>query len=94
VLMPMGAVILVDFWLAGRLGFEPEAAARRGIAFNWAAAVAWLGTVAVCVVVALSGTLQIYFVGLPGWFLAAGLYITASRLLHGPRRAGIATAVN
>ncbi len=93
VLMPMGAVILVDFWLAGRLGFESEAAARRSLGFNWAAAIAWLGTVAACVAVAVSGTLQIYFVGLPGWFLAAGLYIAFSRLLHG-RRADIATAAN
>jgi len=91
VLMPMGAVILVDFWLAGRLGFEPEAAARRGLGFNWAAAIAWLGTVAACVAVAVSGTLQIYFVGLPGWFLAAGLYVAVSRALHG-RRAGAVTA--
>ena len=92
VLMPMGAVILVDFWLARRLDFEPEVAARRGIAFNGAAAIAWLGTVALCVGLAVNGTLQIYFVGLPGWFVAAALYVAASRLLHASRPAGAAAA--
>jgi purine-cytosine permease-like protein len=80
VLMPMGAVVLVDFWLSRRLGFEPEWAARSGTRFNWAAGVAWLATLALCLGLALSGTLQIYFVGLPGWFVAALLYVGLSRL--------------
>lgn len=80
VLMPMGAVVFVDFWLARRLGFEPEYAARTGSGFNWAAAVAWLATLALCLGLAVRGTLQIYFVGLPGWFVAALLYVGLSRL--------------
>ncbi|MGE5125862.1 MAG: purine-cytosine permease family protein [Betaproteobacteria bacterium] len=83
VLMPMGAVVFVDFWLGRKLGFEPAFAARSGIGFNWAAGVAWLATLALCLGLALSGTLQIYFVGLPGWFVAACLYVVLSRLLQG-----------
>jgi purine-cytosine permease-like protein len=91
VLMPMGAVVFVDFWFAGRLGFLAEAAERRGLGLNWAPAVAWVGTVAVCLALALTGTLQIYFVGLPGWFLAAILYVAMSRILHG-RQTGAVVA--
>jgi purine-cytosine permease-like protein len=80
VLMPMGAVIFVDFWLAERFGFRRFYAERSGVTINWAAAVAWLATLAVCLAVVNAGGLQIYFVGLPGWFAAALLYIVFSRL--------------
>jgi purine-cytosine permease-like protein len=90
VLMPMGAVVFVDFWLSRRLGFEPEFAARSGSRFNWAAALAWFVTLALCLGLALSGTLQIYFVGLPGWFVAAILYVALSRLRQA-RRAPVAS---
>ena len=81
VLMPMGAVVFVDFWLRRRLGFEPEYAERSGSASTGPRRVAWLATLAVCLgLAAAAGTLQIYFVGLPGWFVAALLYVGLSRL--------------
>jgi len=80
ILMPMGAVLFVDFWLARRLGFRANAAEALGLTVNWAAALAWVMTIAVCLAVVTQGGLQIYFVGLPGWFLAAGIYVAASRL--------------
>lgn len=79
VLMPMGAVIFVDFWLAGRFGFRSRYAEAAGISFNWAAGLAWVLTLAGCLAVVSMGGLQIYFVGLPGWFAAAILYIVLSR---------------
>jgi purine-cytosine permease-like protein len=80
VLMPMGAVLFVDFWLARRLGFRPNAAEAFGLRINWAAALAWVVTLAVCLAIVNVGGLQIYFVGLPGWFLAAAIYVVISRL--------------
>jgi len=44
----MGAVVFVDFWLAERLGFRRFYAERSGVSINWAAAVAWIATLAVC----------------------------------------------
>jgi purine-cytosine permease-like protein len=82
VLMPMGAVVFVDFWLSGRFGFRNNYAEVSGIAFNWAAALAWVLTLAGCLAVVNMGGMQIYFVGLPGWFAAATLYIVLSRLLQ------------
>ena len=80
VLMPMGAVIFVDFWLARRLGFRRYYAEASGVSVNWAAGLAWILTLAGSLAVVNMGGLQIYFVGLPGWFAAAVLYIVLSRL--------------
>jgi purine-cytosine permease-like protein len=82
VLMPMGAVVFVDFWLAGRFGFERNYAEKSGVTINWAAAVAWVATLAACLMVVNMGGMQIYFIGLPGWFAAALLYIVFSRLVQ------------
>jgi purine-cytosine permease-like protein len=80
VLMPMGAVVFVDFWLMRRLGLRESYAASSGDRFNWAAGLTWALTLAVCLWVVSAGGIQIYFVGLPGWFLAAVLYVVLSRL--------------
>ena len=53
-----------------------------GAAVNWAAAIAWAATLVLCLAVVNAGGLQIYFVGLPGWFVAAFLYIVMSRLVQ------------
>jgi purine-cytosine permease-like protein len=82
VLMPMGAVIFVDFWLAERLGFRRNYAEASGVTINWAAGLAWVLTLALCLTLVNMGGIQIYFVGLPGWFVAAGLYIVLSRLVQ------------
>jgi cytosine/uracil/thiamine/allantoin permease len=82
VLMPMGAVIFVDFWLAGKFGFERNYAEKSGVPINWAAAIAWVATLAACLAVVNMGGMQIYFIGLPGWFAAAALYIVMSRVLQ------------
>jgi purine-cytosine permease-like protein len=82
VLMPMGAVIFVDFWLATRFGFISRYAAVTGIGINWAAGLAWVLTLAGCLAVVGTGGLEIYFVGLPGWFAAAFVYVVLSRLLQ------------
>ena len=80
VLMPMGAVIFVDFWLARRLGFADRWAERSGSRFNWAAGLTWWLTVAACIGLVLVGHVQMFFVSLPGWFLAVVLYTVLSRL--------------
>ena len=84
ILMPMGAVIFVDFWLMDRLGLRSGYAAHRGLSFNWAAGAAWLVTLAACAGLMLYGGVEIFFVSLPGWFIAAAIYIVGSRLLQKP----------
>ncbi len=80
ILMPMGAVVFVDFWLLRKLGLKDNFAERSGTPFNWAAGIAWLATLAICLTLVKSGNpwFQIYFVSLPGWFIASALYIGVS----------------
>jgi purine-cytosine permease-like protein len=78
ILMPMGAVIFMDFWVLPRLRLSGNYAAEAGLAINPAAAVAWLATIAFCTALVLKGGMQIYFVSLPGWFMAALLYVVLS----------------
>jgi purine-cytosine permease-like protein len=81
-LMPMGAVVFCDYWLLRRFGLAPFWAESAGRDVNWAAALAWLGTLAICLWAVQAGLIGLYFASLPGWFLAAFLYIAASKLLQ------------
>lgn len=105
ILMPMGAVIFVDFWLIRKIGLQSSYAERSRRTFNWAAGLAWLVTLTICLLLVQLGwiidklvawgvftmsdrlqwvkdtfTVQIFFVSLPGWFVAAVLYIVLSFL--------------
>lgn len=77
-LMPMGAVILMDFWVLPRLGLQSYFAERSRSSFHWAAGLTWFIALAVCAGLVLWGGVQIYFVSLPGWFVAALLYVILS----------------
>lgn len=83
ILMPMGAVIFVDFWLIEWLGLRRNYAEATGASFNWAAGLAWFLTMAVCTALVQFGGVQIYFVSLPGWFVTAVLYAVLSRIYQG-----------
>ena len=82
VLMPMGAVVFVDFWLSRKVGILDNYAERSGTRLNWAAGLAWLLTLAVCLGLVRFAGVQIFFVSLPGWFIAAGLYIGLSKMVQ------------
>jgi hypothetical protein len=91
-LMPIGAIVFVDFWLMRRIGLEDRFAERTGIGFNWAAGAAWIGTVGACLAAINHwGGGTIFFISLPGWFLAAGLYIGLSAVLQRRWTAGSLT---
>jgi purine-cytosine permease-like protein len=80
ILMPMGAVVFVDFWLIPRLGLRSSYAELSGHSFNWAAGAAWVFTLALCLATVFTiGRWSLWFVSLPGWFVAAVLYIVLSK---------------
>lgn len=80
VLMPMGAVIFIDFWVLPRLGLRSWFAEVATVKISWAAAAAWLLSVGICSFLVLSGRAEIFFVSLPGWFITCVLYVIGSRL--------------
>jgi purine-cytosine permease-like protein len=91
-LMPMGAVIFVDFWLIRKFGLKSYYAELSGRTFNWAAGAAWgVALVAAYILVKYVG-LQIYFVSLPGWFVTAILYIVLSKFYQKKARPAAAKA--
>lgn len=79
-LMPMGAVIFIDFWLLRKFGLHSDYAEQSRVAFNWAAGLTWFLTLGTCYCLVRFAGVQIFFVSLPGWFVAAALYIVLSRL--------------
>jgi len=83
ILMPMGAVIFTDFYLMKRFGLQSYYAEKRGLLFNWAAGAAWILTLIVCVALVKFAGVQIFFVSLPGWFVAVLLYLVLSKAIQG-----------
>jgi purine-cytosine permease-like protein len=79
ILMPMGAVIFVDYWLIRRFGLKSSYAELSGRTFNWAAGLAWSVTLVTAFLLVKYAGVQIFFVSLPGWFVAAVLYIVLSK---------------
>ncbi len=80
-LMPMGAVIFVDFYLLRKFGLESEYAKKSRSYFNWAAGLTWFITLAACwAFVKYFGNDKIFFAGLPAWFFASVLYIVLSKI--------------
>ncbi len=77
-LMPMGAVIFADFWLLPKLGLRQDYAEWKQLLFSLPAALAWLLTLGACLLLNLVWDVEIFFLGLPGWFIATGLYVGLS----------------
>ncbi|WKN33535.1 hypothetical protein PZB74_09350 [Porifericola rhodea] len=82
VLMPMGAVIFIDYYILPKLKLKQNYAEHKGLGFYWAPAFTWFATLALCLILNMTLGIEIFFLGLPGWFLAASFYIVASRLMQ------------
>jgi hypothetical protein len=55
---------------------KSQYAASHAVGLSWPALVAWLGTL----VVAFALPYEIYFIALPGWFIAVILFIASSAI--------------
>jgi NCS1 family nucleobase:cation symporter-1 len=95
ILAPVGGLIVVDHFLADRVGIDRDPAEKSGTSFNMAVLVAWL----VPVVVGLSMTavspvnpwgfeVPPWYLPLPCTILCGVLYILLSKLAGGARRGG------
>ena len=79
-LMPMGAVIFIDFYVLKRFGLSDFYADKAGIKLNWAAAAAWIITLIIGLLMNTMMGIEVFFLGLPGWFIASAIYIIVSKL--------------
>jgi len=82
-LMPIGAVIVVEHWLFPRIGLRRYWTEKRGLTLNVPALVSWLTVLVICFPIEKFTNLRspmellgvhLFFRWLPGWFIAAGLY--------------------
>lgn len=82
VLMPMGAIIMMDVYVIPKMGLTSNYAEASGTSFSAAAAVAWILTLVISLLLNIYAGIEIFFLGLPGWFVAAALYLIVSKLVQ------------
>jgi purine-cytosine permease-like protein len=82
ILMPMGTVIFLDYWVLPKLNLKSFFAETARIATNWAAGAAWILTLCLCLALYLLAGIEKFFLFIPGWFIAAALYIAGSMIIQ------------
>ncbi len=82
ILMPMGAVILMDVYIIPKMGLKSNYAEIFNKSFNVAAALAWVLTLGFSVYLNRSLGIEIFFLGLPGWFVASIVYLVVSMMIQ------------
>ncbi|MBN1489481.1 MAG: hypothetical protein JXA69_06135 [Phycisphaerae bacterium] len=86
VLMPIGAVIVVEHWLFPKLGLQQYWAEKKRVSINRPALLSWAAVLVLCFPIEqfTHGRLRspmemlgvhLFFRWLPGWFIAGGLYV-------------------
>lgn len=78
ILMPVGAIIFLDVQVFHKLGLTSNLAEKIKINFNWTVAATWILTMVLCLTINLIWGVEIFFLGLPGWFIAVILYVGLS----------------
>ncbi|MBL9129277.1 MAG: hypothetical protein JNL97_16625, partial [Verrucomicrobiales bacterium] len=84
ILAPIGAVIVVDHFLAEKLGIATEPAARTGSSFNPVVLLAWAIPVGVGLWIQQRAGFPAFFLPLPCWAACGALYVVFSKIL-GPK---------
>ncbi len=74
-LMPVGAIVVVEHWIFPRLGWTQFWVSRKKLAVSWPALLSWGIAIVVALVLERTGTLHLFFLFLPVWVLTAVLYI-------------------
>lgn len=82
ILMPIGAIIFMDVVVFKKLGLKENYAELTNTSFNLSAAITWGLTLAFCLVLYFAFGIDIFFLGLPGWFAAVLIYVAASKILQ------------
>ncbi|WP_328716783.1 hypothetical protein VO226_16180 [Halomonas elongata] len=90
-LMPIGAVIVIDYWLLPKLGLKSFYAEYAGHRLTIPALGTWLVTLAICLMLVRLADIEIFFVALPGWFIAAALFTGLSYLAQRHRTEAVMT---
>ena len=87
-LMPIGAVVVVEHWLMPFFGLTPRWFARTRQAVNWPALIAWIVAIAAACYLHFGGIVHLFFLAVPIWFLTATLYVIGCTLAGARRPPG------
>ncbi len=77
-LMPMGAIIMMDVYILPKLKLKSNFAEVFHKSLNQAAMITWVLTLVLCLFINLYYGMEIFFLGLPGWFIASSIYVVFS----------------
>ncbi len=81
-LMPMGAVIMMDIYILPKLNLKPNFAEFFNRKFNPSAALSWILTLLSALFFNIYFGVEVFFLGLPGWFVASLVYIISSKIVQ------------
>ena len=73
-LSPVGAIVFMEHWLFTRLGLRQYWFSTTGKAINWPALTTWIICIGIALSLWVTGTMHVFFIAIPLWFLAAILY--------------------
>jgi len=82
VLAPMGAVIFADHYLMKRFGMSEFYAEKTGRKVHWPPLIAWIGALALSVVLFFFVGVQEFFLCLFAWPFAGIVYLISSRMVQ------------
>jgi NCS1 family nucleobase:cation symporter-1 len=82
ILAPVGAIIVVDHYLAKKVGLATDYAEKTGGTFNLAVLLAWLIPVAVGMWFYQVKSVPAFFLPLPAWVGSGLLYIVLAKMLN------------
>jgi len=82
ILMPMGAVIMMDVYVLPKLNLKSNFAEFFNRRFNPSAAISWVLTLLSAVFFNVYFGVEVFFLGLPGWFIASLVYIISSKIVQ------------
>jgi purine-cytosine permease-like protein len=81
-LMPMGAVIMMDIYILPKLNLKSNFAEFFNRNFNPSAAISWVLTLLSALFFSIYFGVEVFFLGLPGWFVASLVYIISSKIVQ------------
>ena len=82
ILMPMGAIIIMDTYILPKLKLKANFAEIFTMDINPAAVLSWVLTLLTCLFVNIYFGVEIFFLGLPGWFVASIIYVAVSKIIQ------------
>ncbi|NMC19126.1 MAG: hypothetical protein GYA33_01790, partial [Thermogutta sp.] len=74
-LMPVGAIVVVEHWIFPLLGWQRYWSSKRGQLVNVPAVIAWAAGLALAIVGWQTGWIHLFFLAVPVWFLTALVYL-------------------